>query len=69
METRKLRACAGLPARGSVFVCEMMCLVWVGFLELELTSGNHRLAKLGKAKHVARDWQGKNSAVGSEQGC
>lgn len=36
-----------------VFISEMMCLVWVCFLELELTSGNHRLAKLGKTKHVA----------------
>lgn len=47
----------------------MMCLVWVCLLELELTSGNHCLAKLGNVKRVAQDWQGENSAVGSEQGC
>lgn len=47
----------------------MTCLVWVRFLELELTSGNCHLAKLGKAKRVAQDWQGQSSAVGSEQGC
>jgi len=62
METCKLRACARLPAQAGVFVCETVCLVWVGFLELGLTSGNHRLAELGEAKRVARDWQGQNSA-------
>lgn len=63
-------SCARLPTpASSVLVCEMMCLVWVGFLELEVISGNHRLATLGKAKHVARDWQGQNSAAGSERGC
>lgn len=57
------------PCSDGVFISEMMCLVWVCLLELELTSGNHCLAKLGNVKRVAQDWQGENSAVGSEQGC